>query len=154
MTNFTDIADLMLIYIPEDYVQPNTELVKMVRLGLLQYSIRTKQSFTYVDADKDSISIDMVEQEQFVVALFSYRVYLTKLLDELNRGAINFKTITFEVNTLQERVKAVRNMYKDNEILLENTFSDFVTSGDFTGNISSVLGVINQVGKTDGKWEW
>jgi len=155
MTSFTEIADLMLIYVPTDYKVDSSELIDIVRLGLLQYSITTKQTFTYTDSYKDSITQDMVEKEQFVVALFSYQVYLKRLLDELNRGAINFKTITFEVSTLQERVKAVRNMVKDNEEMLKSTFNSFVTSGEFKGTVSSLLGVVKQVGTKDytGAWD-
>ena len=156
MTSFTDIADLMLIYVPTDYKVDSSELIDVVRLGLLQYSISTKQSFNYTDSYKDSIQEDMIEKEQFVVALFSYQVYLKRLLDELNRGAINFKTITFEVSTLQERVKAVRNMLKDGEELLKSTFSSFVASGDFKGSVSSLLGIVNQVGTkiNSREWDW
>ena len=155
MTPFTDIAELFLIYVPTDYKQDTTELIGYVRSGLLQYSIDTSQDFTYVDATKDSITQTMIEKEQYVVALYSYRAYLRNLLDELNRGAINFKTITFEVSTLQERVKAVRNMLRDNDELLKSTFASFISSSGFSGSVSSVLGVINQVGsKIDGEWYW
>lgn len=156
MTSFTDIADLMLIYVPADYKVDSSELLDIVRLGLLRYSITTKQTFTYTDSYKDSITEDMGEKEQYVVALFSYQVYLKRLLDELNRGAINFKTITFEVSTLQERVKSVRLMVKDNEEMLQSVFNSFVTSGDFNGTVSSLLGVVRQVGSKDytGEWYW
>lgn len=156
MTSFTDIADLMLIYVPADYKVDSSELLDIVRLGLLRYSIITKQTFTYTDSYKDSITEDMGEKEQYVVALFSYQVYLKRLLDELNRGAINFKTITFEVSTLQERVKSVRLMVKDNEEMLQSVFNSFVTSGDFNGTVSSLLGVVRQVGSKDytGEWYW
>ena len=156
MTSFTDIADLMLIYVPADYKVDSSELLDIVRLGLLRYSITTKQTFTYTDSYKDSITEDMGEKEQYVVALFSYQVYLKRLLDELNRGAINFKTITFEVSTLQERVKSVRLMVKDNEEMLQSVFNSFVTSGDFNGTVSSLLGVVRQVGTKEctGEWYW
>lgn len=156
MTSFTDIADLMLIYVPTDYKVDSSELLDIVRLGLLRYSITTKKTFTYTDSYKDSIAEDMGEKEQYVVALFSYQVYLKRLLDELNRGAINFKTITFEVSTLQERVKSVRLMVKDNEEMLQSVFNSFVTSDEFNGTVSSLLGVVKQVGTKEytGEWYW
>ena len=156
MTSFTDIADLMLIYVPTDYKVDSSELLDIVRLGLLRYSIITKKTFTYTDSYKDSIVEDMGEKEQYVVALFSYQVYLKRLLDELNRGAINFKTITFEVSTLQERVKSVRLMVKDNEEMLQSVFNSFVTSDEFNGTVSSLLGVVRQVGTKEctGEWYW
>lgn len=170
MTELSKIADMMSTLVPMDYKELSIGLLDIVRHALLQYSLRSGQDFAYVEPTATGVVPAVLEEtqiiktmslkEKYIVSQFAYSVYLSRLIDEFNRGAINFKTITFEVNTLQERVKSAINMLKLHKISMEELFQSYMSSAEFTDDPTSTgssftQGVIVQVEDKDNYgWQW
>lgn len=119
-TKLTEIIDLMLTLVPDDYKTESLDEQDIAKLAVINFAINTKQIVTFVETDGiTSINKELGMDELYYVALLSYKFYLMRLKDEFNRGAINFKTITFEVKSLEERAKQVEYSLKsiDKEII-------------------------------------
>jgi len=116
-TPLRDIMSMMMILIPADYKTEGVVDQDIAKLAVIQFSIATDRSITFADeTEVDENGLDQTVtyascifsyQEQYLIALLCYKIYLLRLKDEFNRGAINFKTITFEVRSLEERAKQV-----------------------------------------------
>lgn len=47
--------------------------------------------------------------QKWIAALYSYEAYLERLHEELTRGAINFKSLTFELKSLEKQPEQINN---------------------------------------------
>lgn len=139
-TKLTEIIDLMLTLIPVDYKTEAINEQDIAKLAVINFSILTNQNLDFED-DSGVISINksLTIKEQYYVALLSYKFYLTRLKDEFNRGAINFKTITFEVKSLEERAKQVEYTLRSIDKEIKDTFNSISQNNDFGDNLPIIL---------------
>lgn len=54
-------------------------------------------------------SEDLTLSQQYLSALFSYRIYLEQLREMFTQDAINFNTITFAIKGLEKRPESIGN---------------------------------------------
>ncbi len=120
-TQLTEIIDLMLTLVPDGYKTEAIDEQDIAKLAVIKYAINTNQTITFLEENGiKSVNRELGMDELYYIALLSYKFYLIRLKDEFNRGAINFKTITFEVKSLEERAKQVEYSLKsiDKELLI------------------------------------
>lgn len=131
-TKLTDIVNLMLTLIPEEYKTQAIAEQDIAKLAVINYAINTAQNVTFSQDIDGIISVDkeLSIEEQYYIALLSYKFYLMRLKDEFNRGAINFKTITFEVKSLEERAKQVETSIKSIDKRIEEIFVNISLSNE------------------------
>lgn len=125
------IQSMMLALIPTDYKTEIAEDMDLVELGVIEMaaalgkelSIETETTEKEVNGelisvDTKYVSEDLSISEAYLASYFSYRDYLLRLKDEFNRDAINFKTLTFEIKSLEKRPEAINDtLYQVNRYL-------------------------------------
>lgn len=127
-TSLKSVMDMMIPIIPKDYKTDIANDVDLAYHGLIEMGVALHRDFTFVyeDVIKDgvttstvtSINEDLTMIEKYLASHFAYRSYLMRLKDELNRDAINFKTLTFEIKSLEKRPTAINDsLYSLNRYL-------------------------------------
>lgn len=149
-TTLKEILDITIALIPKDYRSELMEDTDLAAHGLMEMGVALDTPFVFTEEksiDEESgkemavrgISIDLSMKEKSLASYFTYRCYLMRLKDELNRDAINFKTLTFEIKGLEKRPEAINDsIYQINRYL--QTEIDRVKGG------SSVIGVVSVFG--------
>lgn len=142
-TPLTDISSMMMTLVPEDYKTDVVDEQDIVKLGVIQFGIDTGMRLeftenTEVNESNEEVTVTSVTPEltlnqRYLAALYGYMFYLMRLKDEFNRGAINFKTITFEVKSLEERAKQVEYTIRS----LKSSISATVGSLESTGELGN-----------------
>lgn len=118
MTKLSSIQNLMLPLIPDDYKTDIQSDITLCVLGVAQAGVLLGKTFKLINETievdgKDEIITciedEMTSSEIYLCAMCSYKAYLLKLKDEFNRDAINFKTLTFEIKSLEKRPEALND---------------------------------------------
>lgn len=119
MTKLKNVQSMMLPLIPSDYKTDIETDIDLCVYGTNQASVLIGKSFTITSEDIVSdggevlteylIEEDLNSFEIYLCALCSYKAYLMRLKDEFNRDAINFKTLTFEIKSLEKRPEAIND---------------------------------------------
>lgn len=125
MTPFSEILEIIASYIPDDYKMllttdesyAYTGCYKMcVTLGIEDAHLYTEEvKETDPETGKESYkrtgycSLDLTMSQKWIAALYSYEAYLERLHEELTRGAINFKSLTFELKSLEKQPEQINN---------------------------------------------
>lgn len=119
MTKLKNVQSMMLPLIPSDYKTDIETDVDLCIYGTNQASVLLGKTFTVVSEDitsdngeistEYSIEENLNSFEIYLCALCSYKAYLVRLKDEFNRDAINFKTLTFEIKSLEKRPEAIND---------------------------------------------
>ena len=122
----------MLALIPDNYKTEIANDISLVERGIIEMSvamsidiiINYETSIDAVDGDlvenkvPVSCSPTLTANQAYIASYYAYRAYLMKLKDELNRDAINFKTLTFEIKSLEKRPEAINDtLYQVNRYL-------------------------------------
>jgi hypothetical protein len=127
-TTLDSIMDMMLPLIPDDYKTEIAEDSTLAYRGLIEtgMALNININFYYEDIETQvtdeagvtttvvvnkmmGIEEDLSSSEKYLASYYAYRAYLMKLKDELNRDAINFKTLTFEIKSLEKRPEAIND---------------------------------------------
>lgn len=154
-TKLTSIMDMMLALIPNDYKTEIAENIDLVERGLVEMAIALGMDIsidyeeqTEVDENTGDVTTKTVPttcspalslQQMYLASHFAYRAYLMKLKDEFNRDAINFKTLTFEIKSLEKRPEAIN----DSLYTLNRYINDVIAQAQGS---SAILGQISQFG--------
>lgn len=139
-TQLTEIVSLMLTLIPSDYKTEAIDEQDIAKLAVINYAINTDQTILFTETSGIvSVSKELSIEEQYYIALLSYKFYLMRLKDEFNRGAINFKTITFEVKSLEERAKQVEYTIRSIDKEIKNVFDTIAQNNDFNPNLPIIV---------------
>lgn len=129
--SLNQIQSMMLALIPTDYKTEIAEDMDLVELGCIEMAaalgkelfFETESTEKTVDGETviietKYVSEDLTISEAYLASYFAYRDYLLRLKDELNRDAINFKTLTFEIKSLEKRPEAINDtLYQVNRYL-------------------------------------
>lgn len=94
----------------------------MVNLGL-DGDFITETTITSSGEEEKHMSctLDLTLRQKWLAALFTYKCYLERLKDSLTRDAINFKTLTFELKSLDKRPENINeSLYTLNRYLSDN----------------------------------
>lgn len=124
MTQFSEILDIMLPRIPysiKDKIRADETCAyagcinMLVVLGIEDANVFTEEK-TIIDANgKESTVItgycdkDLSLAEKWLASLYTYKVYLDQTHDELTRRAVNFKSLTFEIKSLEKQPEQFNN---------------------------------------------
>lgn len=123
---------MMLALIPNDYKTDIASDIDLVELGVIEMGAALGKEIEFIseitqEPDEDGelveketkyVSADLTISEAYLASYFSYRAYLLRLKDEFNRDAINFKTLTFEIKSLEKRPEAINDtLYQINRYL-------------------------------------
>lgn len=118
-TSLRSVMDMMMPIIPTDYKTDIADDIDLAYRGLVEMGIALRQDYTFVYENIDvdgvitptitSINEDLTMSEKYLASHYAYRSYLMRLKDELNRDAINFKTLTFEIKSLEKRPEAIND---------------------------------------------
>lgn len=119
MTSLKSIQAMMLPLIPDDYKTDIETDIDLCVYGSNQASVLINKQFTILSERNTtddgneiveySIEEDLNSFEIYLCAMCSYKAYLIRLKDEFNRDAINFKTLTFEIKSLEKRPEAIND---------------------------------------------
>lgn len=147
-TSLKNVMDMMMPLIPDDYKTDIAEDIDLAKRGVIEMGVALKQEYMFtsvVSGDGTvtdvTINIDLSMFETFLASHYAYRAYLMRLKDELNRDAINFKTLTFEIKSLEKRPTAINDsLYSLNRYLAD-------TVAMVTGS-NSTAAVVTQFGST------
>lgn len=123
-TQMTSIMNMMLPLIPDDYKTELMNDIDLAGLGLVEMCMALgrevdiayqEEVLTGEDGTEAkrlvpvSCSPALTLQETYIASHYAYRAYLMRLKDEFNRDAINFKTLTFEIKSLEKRPEAIND---------------------------------------------
>ena len=126
------VKSLMLALIPDNYKTEIAEDVSLVERGIIEMSVAlsldllinyettTEENNGEVVEVKVPVSCTpaLTVDQAYLASYYAYRAYLLKLKDEFNRDAINFKTLTFEIKSLEKRPEAINDtLYQVNRYL-------------------------------------
>ena len=154
-TNLSAVMDMMLALIPNDYRTEIAENVDLAERGVVEMSLALGRDVTFqykTETVEDEETGEITEvtvpvacspalslPEMYLASHYAYRAYLMKLKDEFNRDAINFKTLTFEIKSLEKRPEAIN----DSLYTLNRYINDVIAQ---TQGSSAILGVVQQFG--------
>lgn len=139
-TTVKTILDSMLSRIPKEFKTELAEDYELAEQGIIEMGITIGADYSFDgDGAERQIDAELSMAETWLAARFSYRCYLERLWDELNRNAVNFSTLTFSIKDLQKRPESIQdelyklNRYLDGEIARA------------TG-VSSIVGMVSEFG--------
>lgn len=151
-TTLDSVMKIMMPLIPEDYKTDIVDDVDLAYRGIIEMGIALHQTYTFVTEEvlENGVlvtKITGIEEtldmfKTFLASHFAYRAYLMRLKDELNRDAINFKTLTFEIKSLEKRPTAVNDSIYSLNRYLNDTIK-------MINGASSIIGTVTQIGKSD-----
>lgn len=150
-TSLKSVMEMMMPIIPSDYKTDIATDIDLAYRGLIEMGVALKTEYTFVYEDilvdgiltptVTSINEDLVMSHKYLASHFAYRSYLMRLKDELNRDAINFKTLTFEIKSLEKRPTAINDsLYSLNRYL-----------NDTVANISGSTSIVPAVSQFGGE---
>lgn len=126
------VKSLMLALIPDNYKTEISEDISLVERGIIEMSVALSIDIlinyetTTEEVDGELVEVKtpisctptLTANQAYLASYYAYRAYLLKLKDEFNRDAINFKTLTFEIKSLEKRPEAINDtLYQVNRYL-------------------------------------
>jgi hypothetical protein len=122
-TKVSEIMDMMLARIPAEFKSDVQDDYELAVQGMVEMGIALNDEYVFTGDGKDQcIDIDLTMAKKWLASRFAYRCYLERLWDSLNQAGINFKTLTFEIKSLEKRPESIQeelyklNRYLDSEI--------------------------------------
>lgn len=122
-TTVKQVLEMMLPLIPDDLKTDIADDYSLAKHGLVEMGVAIGKNFVFSgEGENEQIDVDLPMAELYLSSHFAYRCYLMRLKDELNQNAVNFSTLTFKINSLEQRPKSVDdsiyavNRYLNDEI--------------------------------------
>lgn len=160
-TDLTVIMNMMLSLIPNDYKTDIAEDMDLVERGLVEMSVALNKDIIINYTEKTIVDEETWESttkkvatsctpaltlpEQYLASHYAYRAYLMRLKDEFNRDAINFKTLTFEIKSLEKRPEAINDSLYTLNRYINNVIAQTKGSDALLGRITQFGGGTNEV---------
>lgn len=150
MTQLSEIVGLMLPRIPVD-IRDKIEadescaylgcIEMLITLGLEEDAdvITDKKTITDPKTGKERNAVtgyctrDLSLSERWLASLYTYKVYLEQTHDELTRRAVNFKSLTFEIKSLDKQPEQFRNKIYDFNRWINNEISKALHTNTVVG---------------------
>lgn len=154
-TDVSLVKSLMLSLIPDDYKTDIADDYDIIERGIIEMSVSlgldviiNYETITEGEGEEQtevripvSCSPTLTVQQAYLASYYAYRAYLLKLKDELNRDAINFKTLTFEIKSLEKRPEAINDTLYQVNRYLSNVINETKGSGCVKGRVVKFGGV-------------
>ena len=160
-TDLTVIMNMMLSLIPNDYKTDIAEDMDLVERGLVEMSVALNKDIVINYTEKTIVDEETWESttkkvaisctpalslpEQYLASHYAYRAYLMRLKDEFNRDAINFKTLTFEIKSLEKRPEAINDSLYTLNRYINNVIAQTKGSDALLGRITQFGGDTHEV---------
>ncbi len=154
MTKLLDVLKITSSRLPYEAQEEFLQDEDRAYSGVLEMCVKLGIDASFIDVEEEVINPDtglpeivkvkycsenLTISQQYLSALFSYRIYLEQLRELFTQDAINFNTITFAIKGLEKRPESIGsalytiNRYIKDEIDLINGASRIVGTARMYG---------------------
>lgn len=111
MTSLKEVLEQLKSVIPDD-VQPDViNDISLAKSAVNETGALIKLDFDFVELDGEVyVDTELTKQQVVLASKVAHLMYLQKLHDSFNRGAIDFETLTFKVKNLSKRSENIDSL--------------------------------------------